>query len=65
MKDLLKGLKTLEFGITPDFGIPLEDFEGRNGCAKEVRLLRHQLGSIIVERVGPTYEEAGHEGLSS
>ena len=36
LKDLCKGFKTPEFGITPDFGIPLEDFEGRNGRANEV-----------------------------
>ena len=36
LKDLSKGFKTPEFGIAPDFGIPLEDFEGRNGRANEV-----------------------------
>ena len=64
LKDLPKGFKTPEFGITPDFGTPLENFKGRNSKAKETAFLQHQLGGVFEERIGRAYEESGHEGLS-
>ena len=39
LKDMPKNFKTPEFGITPDFGTPLEDFKGRNSRAKETTFL--------------------------